>query len=171
MKREYMLHMASSVVLAAAFQMVLAQYVRIGTAKPDLVGVVAISYGLLCGPEAGLVCGLAGGLVLDLASSRLIGLMGVTRAAVGVAAGLAGTKVFKENLLMTGAVGFVFTFCADMLGALIITLRGPRFGLRPAIEVALSGGLFSLILAPFVFYMLWRIKVRIDSRQSPVILE
>jgi rod shape-determining protein MreD len=149
---------------------VLSRFVFNG-ARPDLVGAVSVSYGLLLGPAGGFLAGFLGGLTIDLLNSRFIGLFALTRGLVGLVAGFAGGKVFKENLIMTGLLGGVASFIADMTGAVLIHSTGVAFDLAPFVRVALYGGLMNVVLTPVVFVTLWRRKVSRDSRQSTVIIQ
>jgi LytS/YehU family sensor histidine kinase len=160
-----------SVVAGVLFQTAIATRIRISGAKPDAVGAVAIALGLLMGPAAGAAGGFLGGLSVDLVNSRFVGLYALTRALMGVAGGLATGKIFKENLLMTGAIGFFATMVAESAGAMIISLNGVKMDAAASLNIAGIVALFSLITTPVVFYMIWRAKVRVDSSQSQVIVE
>jgi rod shape-determining protein MreD len=135
------------------------------------MGAVAVSFGLLHGPEVGLGTGLAGGLLMDLLNSRFIGLCALTRGGMGVAAGLLGKRVFKENLLVTGTVGFVAAFGSELLGAVVIRASGVALDVAAFLGTALAVGLLNFVATPLLFYILWRDKVRVDSRDSAVIVE
>jgi len=171
MKRKYLWHFVMSVLAAALFQIAVAPRIRIWGAKPDATGAVAVALGLLMGPVAGASGGFLGGLVIDLMNSRFIGLFALTRAIMGMAGGLATGKIFKENLLMTGAIGFFSTMAVEFAGAVVISLNGVDFNTRAFASVAGISALCSLFMTPAAFYMIWRAKVRVDSRQSRVIVE
>lgn len=171
MRREYLWHFVSSVVGGVLFQTAIAPRIRIYGAKPDATGAVAVALGLLMGPLAGASGGFLGGLCIDLINSRFIGLYALTRALMGLTGGLATGKVFKENLLMTGAIGFFATIGVELVGAMLISWNGVDFDVTASLSVAGIAALCSLVLTPVVFYMIWRAKVRVDSSQSQVIVE
>ncbi len=171
MRRAYLWHFVMSVLAGALFQTAVAPRIRIWGAKPDAIGAVAVALGLLMGPIVGASGGFLGGLVIDLINSRFVGLFALTRAIMGLAGGLATGKVFKENLLMTGAIGFFSTMAVEFAGAVIISLNGVDFDTRAFANVAGISALCSLFMTPVVFYMIWRAKVRVDSRRSQVIVE
>jgi len=171
MKRGYLWHFVLSIMGGLLFQTAIAPRIRMYGAKPDAIGAVALALGLLMGPMAGAAGGFLGGLFVDLMNSRFIGLFALTRALMGLTGGLATGKVFKENLLMTGSIGFFSTIAVELAGAVIISLNGVGFDARAFLDVAGASALFSLAITPVAFYMIWRAKVRVDSRQSQVIVE
>jgi rod shape-determining protein MreD len=157
--------------IGAALQALLFSRFIFAGARPDVVTAVAMSYGLLLGPAGGFWSGFAAGLMIDLMNSRFVGLYAITRGMVGLIAGFAGGKVFKENLLMTGLLAGGCSFLADMVGALIIRSTGVAFDLALFARVALYAGFMNLVLTPVVFMVLWRRKVSLDSQRSAVIIE
>lgn len=171
MRKPYALQMIMAIPVALIMHVTLLQRIRVWGAAPDAVGALATSLGMLYGPGAGFFAGAAGGIYMDLLGSRFIGLLGLTRGLMGFAAGLAARRVFKENLLMTGLVGFVTAFSADMLGALVIRGLGVPFDVLRFSRVAFAAGCLNMVATPVAFYVLWRAKVRIDSYDSPVIVE
>lgn len=84
-------------------------------ARPDLVTLLVILFGLFWGPRTGALLGAAGGLAVDLLIGRLVGLGALTRAIIGWASGLAGQRVFSDNWIVPVLAVLVGTIAEQVL--------------------------------------------------------
>lgn len=170
-KREELVPILISVLLAFVLQSSIASHIGILGSKPDLVAVTAIAVGLSWGPQAGLLAGSLGGLLMDINNSRFIGLLLLTRGAAGLIAGAATKRVFRENIFIVGALGFLLTVLYEALVALILLAN--RFSLQaePVINMVLMNGFLNSFATPVVFYIVWKQRVKIESRNSAVAVE
>lgn len=64
---------AVGAVVAALLELTLAPYLKVGSAQPDIVLVLAIIWTMVVGFEGGLVWAFLGGLMIDLLASRPLG--------------------------------------------------------------------------------------------------
>lgn len=92
--------------------------ISIGGIKPDLALALVFMIGLLTGPVEAALAGIGIGLLQDIASASLLGLSGLSRGAVGLAAGLLGTKVL--NVSSPAVVLFLAGF--SLLEGILFTL-------------------------------------------------
>lgn len=91
---------------------------------PDLILVITVCYGLLCGPSQGLFMGLAGGLLLDLAGGGILGVNTLTKALLGYGAGYMGKTVFKDNILIPLVVLVTATVTGESISFFFLNLFG-----------------------------------------------
>jgi len=95
----------------------LAPLSRIGLA-PDLGLAVLYLIGILAGPVEGALAGVATGLLLDISSASLIGMSGLTRGIVGLAAGFLGTSILDtgspSNMIFLAFFSFVEAFMTTL---------------------------------------------------------
>ncbi|BAS28617.1 rod shape-determining protein MreD [Limnochorda pilosa] len=122
-------------------------------ARPDLVTLLVVLFGLLWGPRSGAALGFAGGMALDLLTGYLVGLGALSRAVVGGLAGLAGERFFSENFLvpiLSVLVGTLLEQALFVLGAWIYGLSGPWNAgfLLAAAATAWYGALLAVPILP-----------------------
>jgi rod shape-determining protein MreD len=122
-----------AVVLALAFQTILARFAARATMNLDLVLVVVTYLGLGWGPAAGLLAGTVGGLSQDVLSSGTIGVSGLAGTVVGFLAGIVGTQ-----FIVGRPIPRMIAFCAaTLLHALVV---GGLFFLLDLRPLAMSSG-------------------------------
>lgn len=85
-------------------------YLKIAGVKPDLLLLVVIFHALLNGPREGFFTGLAAGLLQDLRVGEMLGLFAISKAFTGYLFGLAGRKIYRENLIVAFFCVVIGTF-------------------------------------------------------------
>lgn len=143
-------------------------------ARPDLVTLLVVLFGLFWGPRTGAFLGGVGGLAVDLLTGRLVGLGALTRATIGLAGGLVGQRVFSENWLVPVVAVLVGTVAEQVLyvaGASIYGLPAPwteSFFLS-ALATGWYGALLAVPLLPAVVILTRRFGPIFDegSRLRP----
>ncbi len=97
-------------VAAVAVQTALAWSVRGTVANLDLPLVVVVLTALSRGPLAGLWTGTAVGFLQDMLSGGIVGVSGLCKSVVGVAAGVAGERLLVTALWQRGLILVAATF-------------------------------------------------------------
>lgn len=117
-------------------------------ARPDLVTLLVILFGLFWGPRTGALLGGAGGLAVDLLIGRLVGLGALTRAMIAWASGLVGQRVFSENWLVPVLAVLAGTVAEQLLYVAGASLYGlPASWTAGVVLSALATGWYGALLA------------------------
>jgi len=156
-----------AITLVVIFSLVLqatifAELAHVGlTIVPDLVLIIAVSYGLLKGPWYGGIVGLTAGLLSDLYAGGLIGVGALNKMLSGFLAGLLEKTIFKDNLLIPAISLLVATVFHEFLFFLIGGALGWHFGailsIIPRIFVL---ALYNAALAPLVYQQFHKLEIR-----------
>lgn len=126
---------------------------------PDLVLIMAISYGLLRGPDTGLLFGLGAGLFMDLVSGGLIGVQALSKMAAGFFAGFMEKNIFKDNLLVPVIAAFVGTLVCESFNILMYMAFNSNYHFFNTFFLAiLPLAFFNALLAPVVYHLLLRME-------------
>lgn len=132
--------------------------------KPDLVLIIAVTFGLLKGPWYGGIIGLCAGLLADLFTGGILGIGAAARMIVGFGAGLLEKLIFKDNLLMPALALLAGTVVNE---AVYLLLHGAfsqdmgSFGhiIIRIFLIAITNGL----LAPFIYRQFYRMELRLAA--------
>ncbi|HEX7714341.1 MAG TPA: rod shape-determining protein MreD [Bacillota bacterium] len=132
---------------------------------PDLVLIMAISYGLLRGPDAGLLFGLGAGLFVDLISGGgLIGVQALSKMAAGFSAGFMEKNIFKDNLLVPVIAVFVGTLVCESFNILMYIAFNANYQFFSTLFFTiLPLAVFNALLAPIVYHLLLRMERRFSK--------
>lgn len=84
-------------------------YLAIGAARPDIMSLVVILYGLFLGPAAGWQAGCMAGVMKDLFSTAPFGVGLVSGSLTGLCAGLLGARFFGESRAVRFLLIFLLT--------------------------------------------------------------
>ena len=141
------------VVLLVAVQSTLVPLLAIGGIKPDVLLVITVSAGLLCGKETGVGIGFFGGLLQDLLSGNVFGLNTFTKMVIGYLAGMAERKVFKENIFLPVAAMMIASLLNGLMVHIFIYLRG--------YAVDWSGAFVHILLPAMAFNMVAAIPLHL----------
>ncbi len=144
--------------LTAIVQATLVPLLPTGDAKPDLMLLIVVAWGIVRGGGEATLWGLGGGLVLDLLSGAPFGVQTLGLAAVGLLADLMETNFFRSNILLPLAAIFIATFLFHVVEAAAMQTSGypmdwPAFFVRVVFPTAL----FNTALMPFIYGILRRI--------------
>ena len=140
-------------ILAAALflQGGLLNYVKIFGAKPDLLLILVVFFGLFLGPAAGLESGLAAGLLKDIFALDFLWINFFILGLTGFIVGAINTQFFKESKRADFILVFLFTIFSMVLQYSIVlvlsnsmALEFPEFLISSVIPTAIYAGLFSI---------------------------
>lgn len=147
------------IVLVAALllQTSVLEVVSVAGIVPDLVMLIVVINGFLLGPREGAFLGYIGGIVEDLFLGEYIGLNAISKLAAGYLAGVAGERLYKENMLVASGVTFFATSAGLLVNYLLLFYLGlhvsPYYAL---LRLALPTAVYTALLAPLVFNRIFR---------------
>lgn len=154
---------AGVIALALVVQTTVFPYLEILRVKPDFILILAVCFGMLRGPRDGALIGLAGGLVEDILLGRYIGVQAVARLLPGYLAGIAGSKLYRENVLVSMVTVFGATVVSELLAALLWLRLGANLDLWAGLRsIILPAGLYNSILTPFIYKQVYRYRTQED---------
>ncbi len=144
--------------LLALAQTTLTPMLPAGTAKPDLLLVLVVAWGIVRGNGEATLWGLGGGLFLDLLSGVPFGLQTLGLAAVGLLADLMETNFFRSNILIPLAAIFVATILFHIIEAAALQSTGYPINWESFIfHIVLPAAGLNTILMPVVYLLLRRL--------------
>lgn len=130
--------------------------------KPDLVMLVVVLNGFLLGTKEGAFLGFAGGIIEDLFSGSYIGLNALSKMVAGYLAGAAGERLYRENIPVAAAVTFIASLAGLTVNYLLLLYLDIFISpLYAFYRIAIPGAAYTAMLAPFVFWRIFRyIQIR-----------
>jgi rod shape-determining protein MreD len=132
------------------------ELIAVAGVKPDLVMLIIVLYGFLLGPKEGAFLGYAGGLVEDLIFGQYIGLSALSNMVAGYLAGVAGERLYRENILVASLVTFFVTLAGFLVNYLLLYYLGLHVSPSALVRVVLPAAVYTSILAPFIFGRIFR---------------
>lgn len=144
-------------VAALLLQTSVLEVVSVAGIKPDLVLLIVVLNGFLLGPREGAFLGYIGGIVEDLFLGEYIGLNAISKMTAGYLAGVAGERLYKENILVASSVTFFSAFAGLLLNYILLFYLdlavSPYYAL---LRLALPTAVYTSLLAPFIFGRMFR---------------
>lgn len=140
-------------------------------AKPDILLVLVVLTGVLQGKEAAAQKGFFIGLFEDLFLARFLGVNALTKAALGYLTGMVEKEVFKENIVISVMMVWVFSLFHAALYALLMILLG-RFAslgldyLGTILPFAFYNAMIAGILFPLMYALLVKGPLRRKKADS-----
>lgn len=132
------------------------ELIAVAGVKPDLVMLIIVLYGFLLGPKEGAFLGYAGGLVEDFIFGQYIGLSALSNMVAGYLAGVAGERLYRENILVASMVTFFATLAGFLVNYLLLYYLGLHVSSLALVRVVLPAAVYTSILAPFLFGRIFR---------------
>jgi rod shape-determining protein MreD len=138
---------AGIILLGVALQFSVIHWTRIAGIEPDLLLVVTVIIGLLSGPRAGMATGFTAGVLEGALVGRWMGVYAGAKTGIGFLSGIAGARLFVENLLVIMGVSAVMTLVHEG----ILGLFGPGgMGLWKTIGLGLGQAAYNAGVAIIV---------------------
>lgn len=129
-----------------------------GPARPDLMLMLVVGWGVVHGNGQAAVWGLGGGILLDLLSGTPFGLNAVTLGAIGLLADALQTNFFRSNVFIPLATIFVASLLFHLSqGGAFQTLGYPVNWALYGFNVVLPTAILNTALMPFVYWGLRRL--------------
>ncbi len=144
------------ILLAAAIQGNLPDWLIIKGGQPDLILVALIATALTLDPATGAVLGFVAGLVHGAITGESLGSFIVTRTIIGYAAGSLTVRLFSDNPVVPVLAAGGLTFA----GEFIFLLANPTPDLIGGVNMILAKSLYDSLLTIFVFWFLRWTEIR-----------
>lgn len=149
--------------LALILETTLFHHLSIFGAKPDLVLIVLVFLAVRKGSYEGEVYGFIGGLLEDFISSAVLGLQALVKTVVGFAVGFFENKLEEDSALLVIIFVFLASLCHNVLGAAVRTCFTPEsFSYGHILQIIISG-MYTALLAPFIFRVLEKSSTRFSK--------
>lgn len=148
---------AAVVVATLVLQLCLFARFSYEGARPDVMLLLAVTAGLVAGPDRGAMVGFAAGLAFDVVLSTPLGLSALVYTLVGYGVGLVGATVVRASWWISPAVAALGSAAGVLIYALVgevlgqATLAGPSL---TAIVVVVSA-VNAVLAAPVVGVLRW----------------
>lgn len=136
-------------------------------ARPDVMVLLAVTAGLVAGPERGAIVGFTSGLAFDVVLATPFGLSALVYTVVGWVVGSVATDIVRSTWWITPvAIGFG-SAAATLLYALVGAVVGqPTFSGPPLTAIVVVVALLNAVLAPLATRVLrWANAGHADSPQ------
>lgn len=145
------------VVVAFLLQSVVSTYAAISGITPDFLLVVIVAFGLLFGWQVGLGAGVLAGLLVDLIAGRFIGIHVLSLGLVGLLAGMAEEKVFKENILLAPTAGLVGSVVNQLVVMACLWMFGWQIPFAETLRATvLPAALYDMVVSVAVYHLIYR---------------
>lgn len=154
--------------IAVCAQTALAPHVEVLHARPDLMLLLVVFYGIHARGSDGLLTAWVAGLFTDLCSQEPLGLYCVLYSVVALVLIQARELVFRDHLLTHVVLTFVLALAVKLALAAYVMWRYPLVSAEnPLFTRAIVSALYTTALAPVVQYPLIRIQ-RALALRAPI---
>ena len=136
--------------LAVGIQIGMAEYLRVGAARPDLVLLAVIFIAIHAPREAALLGCFGLGIISDLVSLNPLGVYALAYSMVGMFTISTQEYVYKSHPMTNFTLGLVGGFLCGTVVAIHGWIRGPR----ASVTDLLAAALYTALLAPIVLGLL-----------------
>ncbi len=141
-------------ITGAALQSMTLERLHILGGRPDLVLLLALSWGVMRGLQEGMLWAFVGGLCLDALSAAPFGLWTVTLTTLAFIANQPWMASLGPTVIRLTLIGLVGTLLAHGMLILLGSMIGLPLNLHEAVNRMLASALLNLILAPFIYRFL-----------------
>src|SRR5688500_3363476 len=136
--------------IAVGLQIGLAEYLRVGNARPDLVMLAVIFIAIHAPRDAALLGAFGIGIIQDLVSLNPLGMSALVYSMVGMFTVSTQELVYKAH----PATHFTLGFVGGLLSATVLAIHGWVRGPRASVTDLLASALYTALLAPVVLGLL-----------------
>lgn len=151
--------------LIALLQTTLVPLLPTGLARPDLMLLLVVAWGIVKGGGEPLIWGLAGGLLLDLMSGMPFGIQTIALGAIGLLADAMETNFFRSNMFLPLAAIFFATFLYHIvIAATLQTFGYPITWEAFLFDVVIPTAGLNTILMPIAYNLLRRLEHMANPR-------
>jgi rod shape-determining protein MreD len=143
-------------------QVGLSGYDQIYRGRPNFALLAVVFIAVNAHRDAALLGCFLLGLMQDLLTQVPLGLNALAYGVVGILVIALQEVVYREHflthLVLGLAGGLVYAAVVYLHGVIYTAMRGPRAFSRPSLAPLLAGAIYTAALAPFVLYLLVRMK-------------
>ncbi len=144
-------------LFAAVIQSTWMENIRVLGGRPDLVLLLAVTWGIIRGARDGAIWGFIGGIFCDLLSASPFGLWTLTLTLVGFLVGQPWVYALGPTLMRLALMSAAGTIVGHTLLLIIMVLTGYPVNFWYGIQtVAGPAALLNVLLSPFAFtFLVW----------------
>ncbi len=150
--------------ILAVVQATLGARLSLAGVPPDLPFIWTVCAGLLGGPRVGMVIGFGSGILEGSLHQSMTASLSISKGASGLAAGLLGTKLFRENWLVPAAAGGLLTVANEVV---FLVLSGPSMW-AGAGKIVLGRMVYHAVLTPIAFWLVLRARQALVGQSAEV---
>ncbi|HCA30883.1 MAG TPA: rod shape-determining protein MreD [Ruminococcaceae bacterium] len=139
---------------------------EIGGARPTLIIPVVVCIAMFEGPVGGAAAGVAGGILWDVFSDRLLGFNALLLLIICCICGLLSQLLIRNNLIssmLMAAAALVFHSLIDWF-IYDLMLENDQ-ALNVLLWFTLPGFIYSLILTPLLYYVIYSVAKLLRNRE------
>jgi len=136
--------------IAVGLQIGMAEYLRVGAGRPDLVLLAVIFIAIHAPRDSALLACFGLGIIQDLVTLNPLGLYAFAYATVGMFVVSTQELVYKAHPLTHFTLGFV----SGLLCGAVVVVHGWTRGPRASVTEVLAMALYTAVLAPLVLGLL-----------------
>ncbi len=152
------------IIVTVLLQCSVFQIFEIASIKPNLMVILAVSFGLMRGRLSGLLVGFAGGLIMDLFYPGQIGINALLYMWIGYASGYCYRIFYDDDIktpLLLVTAGDLFYSISRYI--LTFLLRGRIHVLFYLRRIIIPELLYTIIATLVVYHLLYRINLRLNK--------
>ncbi len=143
-----------ALILALFVHITFLNYIKIFSAKPDLLLICVVFFGFFLGGRIGLETGIVAGFLKDMFTLDAIGVNAFVLGAAGFLVGVLNTKFFRESKVTQALLVFFSSAFSMMLHFIISTLVFRPISLSMGEYLAgsvIPSSIYTTIVSIFVF--------------------
>lgn len=130
------------ILLAFLLQVFLADFIKLGGARPNFMIIIAVFFALFTDERFGLETGFICGMILDIFTLRLFGLNAILFSLSGYLIGKFNNKIYRESIITHAVVVFLASFFILSLYRLFLGIENKLLLSRLSLNFAFSPVVF-----------------------------
>lgn len=153
-------------IFALVLQTTLLNEIAIAGVKPDLILILAIFVGIICGPGKGGMIGFSLGLLEDLYLGSFIGMNALSKGVTAVLVGRITIGAFSENLLVPIITVFIGTLLNNIIYLITGAILGMNWGLELWLWNAVPLAIYNMCLVPFIYPKFYSFGLQLNEKHA-----
>ena len=158
--------LAAVILSALLLQTTIFAEINLLGAKPELMYLITIAFGMLEGPASGAITGFAGGMAQDFLLDAPKGITALTLTLLGYAIGMARQFIVSPSPILPVVLVAIGTFGGVLFSGVVSFLLGQLDATwLYLLRVALLSAIYNAILTPLLFPIMRRVAEGSRSRR------
>ena len=158
--------LAAAILSALLLQTTIFAEINLLGAKPELMYLITIAFGMLEGPASGAITGFAGGMAQDVLLDAPKGITALTLTLLGYAIGMARQYIVSPSPVLPVVLVALGTFAGVLFYGVVSFLLGQLDSTwLYLLRVAVLSAIYNAILTPLVFPIMRRAAQGSRSRR------
>jgi len=149
------------------FQTTLLQYAAIYGTMPNILMVFIIVTSLIRGNIEGSIAGFFAGLAIDMMFGSVLGFYALLGFYLGIAAGSANRRMFRDNLLVALFFTFVYSVLYEIIVYIVNNIMGGEMELLYALSrVILPEAVYNCVTAVPIYWLVMKADKRFAGTEK-----